>query len=103
MEPTLFDTPAGPRTIDERFWDFHEENPEVFAELCKLALRAKRRGLPHYSMKGLFELVRWHVAMRTRGQEPFKLNNDFTSRYARLLMDAEPELKGFFETRRIRS
>ena len=29
----------------------------------------------------------------------FKLNNNFTAHYARLLMAQEPDLEGFFETR----
>lgn len=41
------------------------------------------------------------VAVLTKG-EPFKLNNDFRSRYTRLLMQQEPELQGFFETRTLR-
>ena len=33
----------------------------------------------------------------------FKLNNDFTSRYARLIMQQEPDLEDFFEVRVLRS
>ena len=32
------------RSIDERFQRFHEDNPQVYAELLKLALRARRAG-----------------------------------------------------------
>ncbi len=33
----------------------------------------------------------------------FRLNNDYRALYARQLMDNEPELDGFFETRTLRS
>jgi len=32
-----------------------------------------------------------------------KLNNNFTSRMARKLMEEDPEFKGFFELRRLKS
>jgi hypothetical protein len=37
--------------------------------------------------------------MQTQG-ERYRLNNIFTSIYARLVMETEVELKGFFETRK---
>jgi hypothetical protein len=91
-------TPA-PATAGERFRAFHETNPQVYAELRDLALRAKRAGLKRYGMKGLFEVLRWNRALQTQG-EPWLLNNNYTAHYARLLMERVPELRGFFETRR---
>lgn len=95
-------TPA-PRTkraesISERFARFHAENPDVYRELRELALAGRRRGLKRLGMKALFEIVRWNRALATRGEE-FRLNNNFTAHYARLLMEQEPELVGIFETR----
>jgi hypothetical protein len=40
--------------------------------------------------------------MKTVGDD-FKLNNNYHSRYARLIMEREPGLDGFFETRGLRS
>lgn len=37
--------------------------------------------------------------LQTQGDE-YRLNNVYTAFYARLLMDNEPELQGFFETRK---
>ena len=51
-------------------------------------------------MKMLFEVVRWNRLLRT-GDRGFKLNNNFTAYYARLLMEREPELRGMFETRKL--
>jgi len=45
--------------------------------------------------------VRWHMEIETRSDDGFKINNDFSSRYARRIMEQEPDLKGFFVTRRL--
>lgn len=90
--------PKPEETIDDRFVAFHAANPDVYEELRALALSGARRGLRRLGIKSLFEVVRWNRALATRG-EPWKLNNDFTSRYSRLLMDQEPELDGIFELR----
>ena len=89
------------RSIRERFEEFDRENPQVYVELRRLAIHAKRHG--HRSgIKALFEVLRWSHGMKTKGDE-FKLNNNFHSHYARALMEREPELAGFFETRKCRS
>lgn len=85
--------------LEEQFWDYHEENPDVYRQLRDLALQMRRRGVSQYGIKGLFEVLRWHRALETKDDAGFKLNNNYTSFYARLLMDNEPELAGFFELR----
>lgn len=85
-------------TPEERFKAFHRANPHVYQALLKLALRMRAEGVRRYSMKGLFEILRWQYAIQTGGDD-YKLNNYFTSFYARMLMASEPLLDGFFETR----
>lgn len=80
------------------FAQFHAENPQVYAELRKLSFDLKRRGRERYGIKALFEVLRFHRAMTTNDPD-FKLNNNYHAFYARLLMEQEPGLKGFFETR----
>lgn len=80
------------------FKRFHGENPHVYERLVELALRLRRRGHERYGMKGLFEVLRWHYALETTDQN-FKLCNNYTAFYARLIMQREPELKDFFRTR----
>lgn len=88
------------QTIQERFEAFDRANPHVRAALRNLALMMQARGVRRYGMKGLFEILRWRFAIQTEGDE-YKLNNIYTSRYARLLMDTEPRLAGFFATREL--
>ncbi|MCP4448536.1 MAG: hypothetical protein GY811_24845 [Myxococcales bacterium] len=45
----------------------------------------------------LFEYLRVS-SLRTSGRD-FKLNNSYTSRYARLIVDREPDLADLFELR----
>lgn len=90
--------------IGQKFAAFHRENPRVYAALRELALAAVRRGKKKIGAKALWERLRWDLWIEARdGDDPeFKLNNVFTSRYARLLMESEPELAGAFETRVLR-
>jgi hypothetical protein len=90
-------------TIEERFLDFHAANPWVYDELVLLARRAKRRGLKKIGIDVLFGNLRWRQAIRTSGDQGFKMNNDFRSRYPRLIMDQEPDLEGFFEVRALKA
>ncbi len=84
----------------ERFREFHRENPQVYDRLLGLALEWKRRGRTRCGIGMLWEVLRWQTGMETGG-DPYKLNNNYRSRYARLMMEREPELLGFFETREL--
>lgn len=90
-------------TIREQWEAFHRDNPQVFDLLKRLSLQLKQKGHKNYSIKGLFEVVRWHYALQTKGDQDFKMNNNYTALYARHLMEEVPELDGFFRTRARRS
>ena len=95
----LFDNPTKP-TPEERFEAFHAAHPEVYRELRRRAFLLQQRGWKRYSIKGIWEVMRFDFAMSWgRPSGGFKLNNNYTAYYARLLMEREPELEGFFETR----
>jgi hypothetical protein len=90
------------RTIDEKFADYNRAHPEVYRKLVNLARQAKGAGFEHYGMKALVERLRWHMTVERNTTEPFKIDNDLTSRYARAIMMCEPDLKDFFELRKLR-
>jgi hypothetical protein len=107
-QPSLFDAlqpvhrrnGARGRGLEEQFRQFHRENPQVYARLRALALGLRARGVRRYGIAGLFEVLRWEEAMKPRdAASDFRLNNNYRSFYARLLMDNEPKLADFFETR----
>lgn len=89
-------------TIAERFAAFHEANPHVAALLAEMAHALRRQGRTRYGIKALIEVLRYQYSVQTTG-DAFKINNDFTAHYARLLMREYPALEGFFETREIRA
>lgn len=87
---------------ERAFMDFHEKNPQVYALLRRLAFEWKDAGGKKLGMKALFERARWEFGVKTTADKPV-LNNNFTPFYARLLMDREPALRGFFEIRERRA
>ena len=90
-------------TIDERFAAFHKQNPHIYRKLVNLCREVKAARHETYSVKALFERLRWWHHIELKSKEPFLLNNDYTARYARAIMLCEPDLKDFFETRKLRS
>jgi hypothetical protein len=86
--------------MDDRFWEYHRANPHVFILFARFAMQVKHNGHDHYSAKAIFERVRWHFSVETTGED-FKLNNNYTSRYARLLAEEYPEFEGFFRNREL--
>ena len=90
--------------IDARFRAYHHRNPEVYRELRRLAFEWLAAGGRRCSIAMLFEVARWQRGVRADDDaDPFALNNDYRSRYARLLMASEPELDGMFAVRRTRA
>ena len=85
----------------QEFLRFHQENPMVYAQLEKLAFKLKVKGVERWGIKALWEVLRYELAIATNFQTgDYKLNNNMTASYARLLMERNPEdLAGFFETR----
>ncbi len=86
-------------SIQEKFEAFHRNNPWVYQALRELTADLVQRGVRKIGMKMLFEVLRWQVA-RTTTDTDFKLNNIYTSRYARLL---DAEFPGVFELRELKA
>lgn len=86
-------------TMTELFEALMARRPDIYELLVELTRDVKRRGKTTYSMKAIFERARWHFEIE-RGEDDFKLNNNYTALYAREIMQREPDLSGFFETRR---
>lgn len=87
-----------PDAIEERAMEWADANPTVFPMFCRFALEAMQAGHRNYSAKGIFERIRWHVEVETKG-DTFKVNNDFTAVFARWFHAKYPEHDGFFHTR----
>lgn len=90
------------RSIEERFLSFHARHPEVYDELVRLARQVIAAGRRRIGIRLLWERMRWTFYIE-RGRDDFKMNDHFHSRYARMLMEREPDLAGLFETRELRA
>lgn len=67
----------------------------------RFALEARQSGVKKYGAKAIFERLRWHVMIERRGDD-FKINNNYVSRYVRLLIGEHPEFNSFFSTRSLK-
>lgn len=105
----LLDEPEPDDSIQREFLDFHGQNPHVYKFLVHYTSQAvremKKRGIadPQYSISAVIERVRWHVNFEVKGYPDFKINNDYRSRYARMIMKTVPKLRGVFTLRKIGS
>lgn len=90
-------------SVDERFKLFHAANPQVYALFRRLTLEAVAAGRTRVGQRLIWERLRWEYTLAVDSEDDRKLNNDFTSRYARLLVENEPALAGVFEMRELRS
>ncbi|MBL8605207.1 MAG: hypothetical protein JNK72_24970 [Myxococcales bacterium] len=96
--------PIDPDDLDAAFARFDKQNPRVYAKLVEFARMAKGRGRK-VGIKAIWERVRWYEAIEVERSEgdDYELNNNLTSRYARAIMEREADLRGFFETRVLRT
>jgi hypothetical protein len=89
-------------TPEERFERFHADNPRVFELFKRFAAEVMGRGLKRFSADAIVQRIRWFVQVDTTGDE-FKVNDNYSAYYARLLIRECPEFDGFFELRKTQS
>lgn len=87
-------------TIQERFEAFHELNPWVLAWMERLTREWLASGKRRLGIKMLTEILRWEHGRQTSG-DTFKISNDYTSRYARLMIARNPEWADVFVLREL--
>ena len=91
-------------TIEEKFRAFHAANPSVYASLIKLTRERFLRGHERHGVKAMWEQLRWRIATgRVTLSEGYHFDNNFTSRYIRLLLNEYPAYRGLFELRSLRA
>ena len=91
--------------IQARLEVFHARHPDVYRRLVALAFKARRAGRERIEIKMLFEVLRWEwtITGLPDDDEHWKLNNNYSSRYARLIMADHPSLDGLFEVRELKT
>lgn len=98
---TQLEAHAG-ESIDQQFARWHAANPWVLGYLERKVDALLAAGATRVGLKQVWEVLRYDHRIATRG-DTFKANNNYTSRYARLLIERRPELAGVIETRELRS
>ena len=79
---------------------FHIAHPQVFALFDRFTREAIGRGFRNYSAKAVFERIRWETDQAdVDGNSTFKMNNNYTSFYARAWMRLNPDHEGFYRLR----
>ena len=96
--------PTRAQQLDQEFVQFQRDNPSVYPKFRMLAVKLKAKGIDRWGAKAIWEVLRYELALKSvTSGEKYALNNNFTSRFARKLMDEEPEeFAGFFETRALK-
>jgi hypothetical protein len=89
--------------IDRTFALFHKQNPRVYETLTRLARDWHLAGHGRCGIGMLWEVMRWEMLIAGTEGDVFKLNNNFRSRYVRLLLSDHPEWATSFELRALRS
>jgi hypothetical protein len=90
--------------FERKFREFHGENPRVYKELLRLTRQAQERGAKKIGIRMLWEVMRWNLTIMTYDPaSDFKLNNNYHSRYVRLIIEKNPGLKKMFELRELRT
>ncbi len=84
--------------IVDAFIAYNNENPGVYKMFKHYANQLMSQGINHYGSKAIMERIRWHYEVEKRSGD-FKLNNNYASCFARLLMSEDPSFKTFFEIR----
>lgn len=89
--------------IQEDFERFHAHNPRVYRLFDRFTRECIAKGQRRGSAKAIFERIRWEYQVELRDSLATvpKLNNNYTSRYARLWCEFNPEHKGFFRKRKL--
>lgn len=95
---------ATPTELEERFQQFHEDNPWIYEQLVAEARKVVKKGYTHYGCRTIFENLRHNSVMDTEGSEAvgYKMNNDFCALYSRKIMEENYDLQGLFETREMK-
>ena len=89
-------------TIREGFNTFNSENPHIYKEFERQALKAIEKGRTKLSAKLIINWIRWNEVLRSSDIN-FKINDAFQSYYARHFVELNPQHKDSFNFRKLRN
>lgn len=103
-EPRANERRSKPLTIKERFSNSLRRQPEIYVEFLRRTREAQANANGgRCGARLIWERMRWYFRFEREGGEAYKLKDHFIAYYARLVMVREPDLRGFFEIRELRT
>jgi hypothetical protein len=91
-----------PSKLEIAFVAFHAANPIVYDQLVLHAREWKLGGHTRLAICTLYEHTRWTLAFGRAPGDSFKMSNNHRAYYARLIMEQEDDLAGFFTLRTLK-
>ncbi len=85
-------------TSAERFERFHATNPHIYDLLVGYCRAWAGTGRVLFGIRAPWERMRWELGVHTDSTD-FKLNDHYTSFYARLIVEQEPDLAALLSLR----
>ena len=99
--------PQHKRSLEQDFYQFHREHPQVYKTLVFLATDwQNKKGIEaKCSIAMLYEVARWTMDMGVRGSTPIaglkiQLNNNHKAFYVRMMIQEYPQFEHMFSTRK---
>lgn len=81
------------------FERFHDTNPWVYRELCRLVREWRTRNPERQvGLMRFYSYLRFDVTGKTNGID-YRVSNNHSAYYSRLMMHREPDLAGVFHVR----
>tara|TARA_R110000744_G_scaffold206864_1_gene325498 strand:+ start:938 stop:1243 length:306 start_codon:yes stop_codon:yes gene_type:complete len=91
-------------TIKDSFDNFHLTNPQVYSIFEAKAFTAIRMGKTKMSSKLILNVIRWEAFIQTTDpNSTYKINDAYTSHYARLFAEKNPAHADVFNYRALRA
>jgi hypothetical protein len=88
-------------SVYENWKRYHSANPSFYEQFHKFAREAMRTR-SKVGARLIFERMRWFEQVE-KGSNLYRVCNDFSPYYARLLMLDKPEFKALFNTKSLKS
>lgn len=92
--------------IDKSDYDYRDDfkkwlvdNPAVWQAFTSKVTEAYMHShKSRFSARAIMEIIRWETMVHER-DITFKINNNYVADLARLVMEVQPQLKGYFQIR----
>lgn len=76
------------------FEKYDSENPQIWEAFVHFSFKAIGKGFKRIGARQVFEAIRWET--KVQGNDGFKVNNSYTSYYARKFVEKFPQHKDLF-------